>query len=99
MIDITEILCAVIALIFSIIGIFILPLLKEKLSCARLDYVRKWVNIAVYACEQLIGNGNGEEKKEIVTGFLEKHGFTLDADKLDALIESEVAKMKGGKES
>lgn len=50
-----------------------------------------WVKIAVVAAEQLYkGSDRGEEKKAYVLDWLNKQGITIDADKLDAMIEAAV---------
>lgn len=49
------------------------------------------MKIAVTAAEQIYtGSGRGEEKKAYVLNWLQEHGITVDAEKLDALIEAAV---------
>ena len=56
-----------------------------------------WVKIGVTAAEQVFtGAGRGDEKKAYVIDFLKKHGYILDDERIDALIESAVFEMKNG---
>lgn len=49
------------------------------------------------AAEQVFtGAGRGDEKKAYVIDFLKKHGYILDDERIDALIESAVFEMKNG---
>lgn len=93
--DITPIVQAVITLFVAILSCFLIPLLREKLSSDQLATIKKWVQIAVNAAEQLYkGSGRGKEKKAYVMKFLESKGFKLDTDSLDNLIESSVLALR-----
>lgn len=97
MTDITPIIQAVIALVFVVIGIIAIPWIKSRTTSDQLKEIMSWVNIAVLAAEQIYkGIGRGEEKKNYVLDFLKSKGFYIDAEKIDAMIESEVAKLNGG---
>ena len=95
MTDITPILSAVIALVSVLITTFLIPYIKRKTTKEQQDMLETWVNIAVYAAEQLIkGSGKGGERKRYVLDFLEKRGLTYDAEAVDAMIEAAVREMK-----
>ena len=95
MTDITPILSAVIALISVLITTFLIPYIKKKTTKEQQDILETWVNIAVYAAEQIIkGSGKGEKRKRYVLEFLEKRGLTYDAEAVDAMIEAAVREMK-----
>jgi H+/gluconate symporter-like permease len=98
MTDITPIVAIIIALIFAIITIIIAPWIKSRTTSEQLTQIMSWVNIAVLAAEQLFkGVGRGEEKKQYVIDFLKSKGYYIDAEKIEAMIEAEVAKLNGGK--
>lgn len=98
MTDITPIVAIIIALIFAVITIIIAPWIKSRTTSEQLTQIMSWVNIAVLAAEQLFkGIGRGEEKKQYVLDFLKSKGYYIDAEKIEAMIEAEVAKLNGGK--
>jgi hypothetical protein len=98
MTDITPIIQAVIALVFIVIGVIAIPWIKSRTTSDQLKEIMSWVNIAVLAAEQIFkGIGRGEEKKQYVLDFLKSKGYYIDAEKIEAMIEAEVAKLNGGK--
>ena len=83
MFDITVIIEAVFALLAAIITAIVIPYIKSKTTASQQAEINAWVKIAVTAAEQFYtGSGRGEEKKA--------YGITVDAEKLDALIEAAV---------
>lgn len=98
MADITPIAQAFIALITTVIVIVIIPWIKSRTTTEQQTQILSWVRIAVLAAEQLFkGIGRGEEKKQYVIDFLKSKGYYIDAEKIEAMIEAEVAKLNGGK--
>ncbi len=94
MIDLTQVITAVITLIVACISAFLIPYLKTKLSANQLSNVITWVNIAVEAAEMIYnGTGRGEEKKQYVLEFLESKGFTVNSAEIETLIESAVLEL------
>ena len=92
--DITTIVEAVIALAMAVITGVLIPYIKSKTTKAQREELREWARIAVQAAEQIYeGDGRGAEKKAYVINWLKERGVTLDADKLDALVESTVYEM------
>ena len=78
MFDITVIIEAVFALLAAIITAIVIPYIKSKTTASQ-------------QAEQIYtGSGRGEEKKAYVLNWLQEHGITVDAEKLDALIEAAV---------
>ena len=70
MVDLTQIVLAIITLAVSLITAFLIPYLKSKVGADNLDTIRFWVNIAVEAAEMIyVGTGRGQEKKEYVKVF------------------------------
>lgn len=95
MIDLTEIIIAVIGLIVAVLTTFLVPYLKQKLSAEQFNEMQMWVNIGVKAAEMLYaGTGRGEEKKAYVTEFLESKGCSLDATSIENMIEAAVLEMQ-----
>lgn len=91
MFDITVIIEAVFALLAAIITAIVIPYIKSKTTASQQAEINAWVKIAVTAAEQInTGSGRGEEKKAYVLNWLQEHGITVDAEKLDALIEAAV---------
>ena len=85
----------VIVIICSILFVrFVIPLLKEKLNQKQYEQIKTLVNDAVFAVEQLIGAGNGAEKKEEVITFVMNYivakGINITRKQVDILIESAV---------
>ena len=83
MFDITVIIEAVFALLAAIITAIVIPYIKSKTTASQ--------QAEITAAEQIYtGSGRGEEKKAYVLNWLQEHGITVDAEKLDALIEAAV---------
>lgn len=95
MIDMTEVLKAVISLVVLLLTCFLAPYLKQKVSAEKLAEIQFWVGVAVEAAEMLyVGSGRGAEKKEYVLKFLNERGYTLDISAIENMIEAAVLEMK-----
>ena len=95
MVDITNIVSAVITLIMAVITTFLIPWLKNKLDTDKFEKIQAWTKVAVQAAEMIyIGVGRGEEKKAYVIQYLNEKGFKLDTATIDAIIESAVHELK-----
>ena len=93
--NITPIIEAAFALIAAIITAVVVPYIRSKTTDTQQAEPRAPVRIAVTAAEQLyIGTGKGAEKKAYVLAWLAERGITVDAEKLDAMIESAVYGLK-----
>ena len=94
-IDLTQIIVAVITLIFGLIAKYAIPYLKEKYSTEQLEKMKLWAKVAVEAAEMLYtGSGRGAEKKKYVLDFLNSKGFSVDIETLENLLESAVLELK-----
>lgn len=94
-IDLTQIIVAVITLIFGLIAKYAIPYLKEKYSTEQLEKMKLWAKVAVEAAEMIYtGSGRGEEKKKYVLDFLNSKGFSVDMETLENLLESAVLELK-----
>lgn len=95
MVDLTQVVVAILTLIVSMVSAFLVPYLKTKIGAEKLENIRFWVNIAVEAAEQIYtGSGRGKEKKEYVLKFLQSKGFTLNAEEIENIIEAAVLNLK-----
>lgn len=95
MIDITQIVVALIGLLSTIITAFLIPFLKTKLNENQQKTLQMIVRTAVYAAEQIFGkDGIGEEKKEYVKNILSENGYEFDSYTINAEIESAVKELK-----
>ena len=94
MTDLTPILQALAGLICTTITVLIIPHIKSKTDSQKLERLRIWVQIAVRAAEQIFpAPCSGAQKKSYVLECLNSHGFHLDFQTADALIESAVNTM------
>lgn len=95
MVDLTQVVVAILTLIISMVSAFLVPYLKTKIGAEKLENIKFWVNIAVEAAEQIYaGSGRGKEKKEYVLKFLQSKGFTLNAEEIENIIEAAVLNLK-----
>lgn len=95
MIDLTNIISAVITLIIAVISTFLIPYLKTKVDEMKFENIKTWVKVAVEAAEMIYtGTGRGEEKKAYVMQYLNSKGYTIDTESINNLIESAVLELK-----
>lgn len=95
MIDITNVVSAVITLLVAVVTTFLIPYLKERVDAEKFEKIKAWVKVAVNAAEMIYtGVGRGEEKKAYVLDYLNQKGYKLDSATIDNLIESAVLELK-----
>ena len=95
--DITPLIETIFTLIALAVTIYVIPYFRSKTNAQQQDDINALVRVAVDAAEQIYkGTGRGTEKKAYVLAFLEEHGVTLDAEKVNALIEAAVYQLKNG---
>lgn len=95
MVDLTQVIVALLTLAFSAVSAFLIPYIKAKVSSEQLDTIKFWVNIAVEAAEMIYtGTGRGQEKKAYVVKLLNSKGFTLNPEEIDSIIEAAVLELK-----
>ena len=90
----TNIIEIIISLLSALITVFLIPLLKQRLTQEKQEKLIFWIQTAVTAAEQIYGTKAGQKKKEYVVKFLLSKGIVFDVDEVSALIESEVYKLK-----
>ena len=96
-IDLTQIILAVITLLFGIFMRYVIPGAKEKLNKDQLELLQIAVKTGVYAAEQLYNSDQGKEKRQYVIDYLKEHGYIVDPEKIEdpvrAMIEAAVKEL------
>ena len=87
MIDLTDIIQAVIALIVALITYKVIPWIKARTTESQQAILMATVRTLVYAAEQLYGAGKGDEKLRYVKQKLEEKGFDVDIDAIEAAVK------------
>ena len=77
MVDLTDIIVAVLTLISALISAFVIPYLKTKVDSDKFEKIKAWVKVAVEAAE-MIYVGRGEEKKAYP--YLKVHSTSVQFD-------------------
>lgn len=97
MFDVTPVVEAIFSLLCVCITAVLIPYIRKKTTKEQQEQLEGWINIAVAAAEQLYkGSGRGEEKKKYVLNWLACRGVTVHSDKLDAMVEAAVYRLKDG---
>ena len=87
MIDLTDIIQAVIALIVALITYKVIPWIKARTTESQQAILMATVRTLVYAPEQLYGAAKGDEKLQYVKQKLEEKGFDVDVDAIEAAVK------------
>jgi len=95
MYDLTPVIVAIVTLFGALITAFVVPYIKSKTTASQQQMLTALVAVAVQAAEQIYGGGTGEQKKAYVLAWLNERGYTVDLDKLDAMVESAVYTLTG----
>ena len=93
MIDLTPIINAIIALIASLIALYVIPWLRRHTTEKEREELLGWASVAVKAAEQLYRQGDGAQRKSYVQSFLTAKGFDISDDAVDAAIEAAVLEL------
>lgn len=97
-IDLTQIILAVITLIFGILMRYVIPGARERLNKDQLELLQIAVKTGVYAAEQLYNSDQGKEKRQYVINYLAEHGYIVDPEKIEdpvrAMIEAAVKELR-----
>ena len=94
MIDLTPIVNAVIVLLAGIVSAFllpwiyryVLPWLKANTTEKQREGLRIVTRTAVFAAEQLLGNGMGYEKMQHAKDYIRRKGYDVDIDLIEATV-------------
>jgi len=97
-IDLTQIILAVITLIFGLLMRYVIPSAKKNLDKNQMELLQVAVKSAVYAAEMLYKSDQGQEKKAYVVELLRQQGYIVDPGKIEdsvnAMIEAFVKELK-----
>lgn len=99
MIDITQLVTAIIGILAVVLSAYALPWLKTKVGESRYATIVQAARVAANAAEQLFkGTGRGTEKLEYALDFaktsLAKHNIVYDEKVIRAAIEAAVQEIK-----
>lgn len=92
MTDITPIATSIIALLGAIITVFVIPVLRTKLSAEKRQDLLTWIQVGCKAAEQLAKAGiiDKDERKQHVLDFLNNMGIDICLDEVMEMIEAVV---------
>ena len=93
MIDLTNIVEAVIALAVTIITAFLVPWIKSKTTAQDREELLAWVDIAVAAAQQLYHQCSGQQRLDYALSVLSAEGFDIDSDAVLDAVEAAVLKL------
>ena len=85
-IDLTQIILAVITLLFGLLMRYVIPNIKSKTDENQMALIRAAVKTAVYAVEQMYKSKPGQEKKELVLKYLREQGYNIDDKEVEQTI-------------
>lgn len=89
-IDLTDIITAVLALIAALITRYVIPWIREKTTMEQQARIQAAIETLVFAAEKIYGAGRGEVKKKYVLGKLYEKGFHVNTEDVRAGIEAAV---------
>lgn len=92
MTDITPIATTIIALLGAIITVFVIPVLRTKLTAEKRQDLLTWIQVGCKAAEQLAKAGiiAKDERKQHVLDFLNNMGIDINLDEVMEMIEAVV---------
>ena len=79
--------------VLSVVGVFLIPVLKEKLGEQRFARLQEYARMAVRAADQLLSDAPGVEKLSYVQQILRQAGFLQETENR-AVIEAAVSEQK-----
>ena len=93
-----EIILALVPVLGTILTVYIIPLIKEKIATEELTKYKEWVSSAVKAAEMLWNeSGKGETKKAFVVNYLNElfnaKKVVITEEQLNVLIEAAVKEL------
>ena len=88
MIDLTQIVEAVIALAVAIVTGLLIPLLRQRLTVGQQEKLDAVLEVAVMAAEQMYGAGMGKEKLQSAIDYLHGKGYDVDVEQIEAAVWS-----------
>lgn len=93
LIDLTNLIEALIAVLAAVAMRYLIPWLKTKMSKEQEDTLYTIVSIAVMAAEKLYGAKKGDDKLAYVERYLEARGVKVDTMRLKAYVNAAIKQM------
>lgn len=93
MIDLTEILKAIVYLLLAVVSTFMIPWIKSKTTANQRKEMLEWVDIAVSAAQQLYYDANGTDRREYALDLLRSQGYDIDDTAVQDAVEAAVLKL------
>lgn len=93
MIDLTNLIEALIAVLIAVAMRYLIPWLKTKMSKDQEETLYTIVSIAVMAAEKLYGAKKGDDKLAYVERYLEARGVKVDTMRLKAYVNAAIKQM------
>ena len=93
MIDLTNLIEALIAVLVAVAMRYLIPWLKTKMSKDQEETLYTIVSIAVMASEKLYGAKKGDDKLAYVERYLEARGVKVDTMRLKAYVNAAIKQM------
>ncbi len=94
LIDLTNLIEAVIAVLIAVAMRYLIPYLATKLSKEQQENLATFFDIAVLAAEKLYGAKRGDEKLAYVEHQLEARGIKIDTMRLKMFVNASIKKME-----
>lgn len=91
--DLTKVIEAGIALLATVITVFLLPWLSSKTTAQERENLLRWVDIAVAAAQQLYYQLDGEARLNYALALLEEKGYDIDDGVVLDAVEAAVLKL------
>ena len=89
-INLTQIILAVVTLLFGLLMRYVVPSLKNNLDNNQMQLLRIAVRTAVYAAEQLYNSDQGKEKLEYVINLLAEQGYIIDVENVTDTMRAQI---------
>ncbi len=93
MIDLTNLIEALLAVLVAVAMRYLIPWLKTKMSKDQEETLYTIVSIAVMAAEKLYGAKKGDDKLAYVERYLEARGVKVDTMRLKAYVNAAIKQM------
>lgn len=96
--NIFEVIKIIVMVVVLAVARYLVPWLKEKIGIDKLAQIEKWTTYAVEMAQQVHWSQSGEDRKAIVTEFLNEiliaKNISISEEQLNVLIEAAVKEMK-----
>lgn len=91
-VDLTDLFKAVLAVLSTLLTGYLIPWLRAKAGKEKQEMVNCWIDVAVYAAQQLYETQTISDRLDYAARWLEEHNITVDR----AQIEAGVKRYKNG---